>query len=422
MMTTKRNRSKNGLILMKLVPNISWVKLACWVTISAVLVYGAVTNTIANITRRKNPDVALAFVRSEPVALTLNAERQFLASQAPSSLTKVERWTRRALVQQPLNPSAVRLLGYVADVRGKTHEAEKRIRLSASLSRRDFGAQLWLIEAAVRDGKNKDALTHYDIALRSVLNSRSVLFPTLTEALADREIRAAFVPYVRAAPNWMSAFLYDAIATTDNPENIAAVLMSAGKLPAGKDYRAVPVSLLYSLAAKSKFDAFQQYYTSLSGASRETLNSVGLTSATVNLRYAAAGWQILDAAAVGGGFAEKEVPGQFRFNAFAGSGERGAIMHKYLFLAPGNYRLFVEHKAVESAPDANAEWIVQCLSNQTATGIGTAMVPIREGTFTAQTEFTVAPGCPAQLLLLRAAGGSGQSGAEFTVERITLGR
>lgn len=397
-------------------------KLACWMILSAALIFTASVNAVSNITRRKNPDIALAVVSWEPVALTTKAERQFLVSQSPASLAKVERWARHALVQQSLNPAAIRLLGYTADMRRQPREAEKLVRLAAELSRRDFGAQLWLIEAEVRDGRNRAALNHYDMALRSVLDSRLVLFPTLTDALADREIRAAFVPYVRRAPNWMPAFLYDAIATTENPENVSAALITAGKLPDERDYRPIPTALLNRLATKFRFAAFQQYYLTLPGSRRDTLQSASLNSATVNLRHPSAGWQILDTAAVGGSFTEKKANGQFLLNAFAGSGERGVIMHKYLFLKPGSYKLFVEHSATETSPDANVEWTVQCLSEEGAPSIGTATAPIRQGLFTAHTEFAVQPTCPAQMLLLRASGGSGQSGTEFAVERITLVR
>ncbi len=398
-------------------------KLVVWAIISAILVCAATINAVANITRRKAPAIALSVIPGEPVALAAAAERQFTASQSPASLAAVDRLLRQAVRQQPLHPAAIRLFGYSADIKGKPVAARNALMLAARLSRRDFGTQLWLIEDAVRDGNNGRALVHYDIALRTTISSRPILFPTLTDALAEPAIRRALVPYVRKGPNWMPAFLYDATAATENPENVAALLLAAGNMTYRGDFSNVPNAVLNRLATKSRFAAFQAYFLSLPKASPATLGAVDLDKKTVGLEFAPAGWQISEGASVGGNFSPAEKQGRFRLDAFASSGERGTVMHKFVFLQPGQYRMVARHGGLEDAPDARVDWTMQCVAGEKATPVGVASVPVVGGTFAAEMEFAVpASGCDGLMLVLQAAGGSAQGGAEFSVDRITLER
>lgn len=398
-------------------------KLIIWVLAGSLLAYGATVNAVGNITKRRAPAIALSVVPSDAVALASQAERQFMSSQSRSSLAKVDSLSLRALRQQPLSPAALRLLGYTADLTGNTVTAGKRINLAARVSRRDFGTQLWLIENAVRAGDNKQALVHYDIALRTSLPSRPILFPTLTDALADKQIRDALLPYVRSPPNWMPAFLADAMAGTENPQHVAELLLAAGKSSHRRAFKNIPDLLLNRLATKSQFAAFREYYLSLPDTDRATLESVGLNRKTVGLKHAPAAWQIAEAAALGGSFATTKIKGQYRLDAFVSSGETGSIMQKLLFLKPGSYRLTAQHTALENAADARIEWIIQCLDNQQrAIPITTAASPVKAGGFAVSADFTVTGACEAHMVVLQAAGGSAQGGAEFSVERIDLRR
>lgn len=395
------------------------VRLVVWVLLSAALVYAATITAVSNITRRKAPAVALSVMPGDPVALVATAERQFSASQSKSSLARVDQNARRAVQEQSLHPAALRLLGYSADLQGKSAKAKSQVNLAARLSRRDFGAQLWLIEAAVQDGDNAKALVHYDLALRTTIASRPILFPTLTDALADAEIRAALLPYLRKKPNWMPAFLYDSIAATENPEHVMALLLSAGKFSYRDGFANVPDALLNRLASKFRFAEFEKYYLSLPNTNRSTLTSADFGSKTIGLQFAPAGWQIADADGVGGDFAPIGA-GRFRLDAYASSGERGTVMRKFMFLKPGRYRLVARQSAPDTAPDARAEWIVQCLADEKATPVGSESLAVTSGKSVAEVRFDISPECRAQAIVLQAQGGSEQGGAEFSVERIEL--
>jgi hypothetical protein len=194
------------------------------------------------------------------------------------------------------------LLCYVADVRGDTKKARELMLLSHKVSRRDFGTQLWLIEDAVARGDKKQALYHYDIAMRTTPSSFPILFPTLTGALSDPEVRVALAPIVRQAPIWLPSYLSEAINTVENPANLADVLVKAGGLPEEEVYQNLSNALLGQLAAKNKFPAFRQYYLTLNGSKPAAFQSAALTKDTVNVRYPAMGWQVVENVGIGGSF------------------------------------------------------------------------------------------------------------------------
>lgn len=401
-------------------PPIYWLKLVIWFSIIGYIAWLSFIHAVANITWQQNPDMALRFVPDHPLALSRKADELFAEKQDPATLAKVEAMAKQSLRGGALNPVAIRLLGYVADVRGDQAKARELMLLSQKVSRRDFGTQLWLIEDAVARGDKKQALYHYDIALRTTPSSFPILLPTLVGALDDPEVRSGLVPYVKAAPQWLPSFLGEAINTSKNPANVADVLMRAGPLPDREDYRAWANSLLLQLAAKSKFSAFQQYYLSLPGSKRASLGTANMETATVNLHYPAAGWQVADNPAIGGSFSQVDKQGRYSLNAFAGSGERGEIMRKYLFLKPGDYRFSAQYLAQESAADAEVRWDLQCLSANGNQGKWFTTSPVRNGKASDTQEFSLGSDCPCQLLTLQLAGGSGQLGAELTLQSVNI--
>jgi hypothetical protein len=309
-----------------------WIKLVAILTATTYLAWLSFIHAAANITWQQNPDTALYYVPDHPLALSRKADELFAQKQDPATLAKVEAMAKQSLRGGALNPVAIRLLGYVADARGDTKKARDLMLLSQKVSRRDLGTQLWLIEDAVARNDKRAALNHYDIAMRATPSSFPILFPTLTGALGDPDVRIALAPIVQQAPVWLPAYLGDAINGIENPANLADVLVKAGRLPDEENYRNISNALLGQLAAKNKFPAFRQYYLSLKGGNKAAFQSASLTGETVNLAHPAAGWQAIENVGVGGVFSQPDARGRFSLSAFAGSGQRGEVMRKLLFL------------------------------------------------------------------------------------------
>lgn len=422
-MNSSKRRKKRGFSIASFIPTLSplrWLWLVVLTIGTLTLAYHSMAFSIAMIARRNNPDLALRFVANEPVALATKADLQLLKSQTPKSLALAERWAKESIRQQPLNPTAVRILGYIADARGQRAKARELILLAEKLSRREFGAQLWLIEDAAARNDIKTALRHYDIALRTTAESPTILFPTLNDALALPEVRKGMVPYIREWPNWMTSYIGQAIGSVENPADVADIMLRAGKVPAREENRSIPDALLSQLAAKAKFTTLRQYYNSLPDARPLALTSAAMNASTVNLRYAAAGWQLTDNPALGGSFVKTEQGNGFSLHAFAGSGERGVLMTKLLFLTPGRYRLQAQYRAEESAGDAEIRWDINCPSATNSGNLAFATAKVVKGNSATALDFNIPAGCTAQQLVLQLAGGSSQIGAEFVLRSVSV--
>lgn len=417
---SRKRKANSRFDALRAKPPLYWLKFVAFFSLVGFVAYQSAIHAIANITWQQNPELALSFVPDHPLALSLKADIQFQESQSPASLRKVEAMARQSLKGQPLNAVAVRLLGYVADVRGDRKKARELMLLAQKISRRDFGTQLWLIEDAVARGDKKQALYHYDIAMRTTVSSHPILFPTLVGALDDPEVRTGLAPYIRRSPDWLPGFIGEAINTSENPANVADMLVKAGKLPDRDDYRSLSNSLLAQLAAKSNFTAFRQYYLSLPGSVSATLQSAALNKATVNIRYPVAGWQLVDNPAIGGAFSAPDKSGRHSLSAFAGSGERGELMRKYLFLKPGTYRFASSYDAAEGAPDAEIRWDLQCMSAKGNKSAWFTTTPVAKGKSANLQDFSLGADCPNQMLLLQLAGGNGQLGAEFVLNSVDI--
>lgn len=403
-------------------PPLYWLKIVAIFSVTGYLAWLSFIHAVANITWQQNPDMALRFLPDHPLALSRKADEMFAEKQDPATLAKVEAMAKQSLRGGALNPVAIRLLGYVADVRGDQKRARELMLLSQKVSRRDFGTQLWLIEDAVARGDKKQALYHYDIALRTTPSSFPILLPTLVGALDDPDVRAGLAPYVRQKPEWLVNFLSEAINTMDNPANLAETLIRSGGLPDREDYRNLSNALLVQLASKNRFAAFRQYYLSLKDNQGSTFETASLSKNTVNLQYPAAGWQLVDSAAIGGAFSQAGKDGRHSLAAFAGSGERGELMRKYLFLKPGDYSFAARYSAQETAPDSEVRWDLQCLSAAGNVAKWFVATPVRQGSFSSTQDFSIGADCPNQVLAFQVAGGSGQLGAEFTLRSVDVRR
>jgi hypothetical protein len=419
---SRKRKGNPRLAALRAKPPLYWVKLVAWFSVVGYVAWLSFIHAVANITWQQNPDMALRFVPDHPLALSRKADELFAEKQDAATLARVEAMAKQSLRGGALNPVAIRLLGYVADIRGNREKARELMLLSHRVSRRDFGTQLWLIEDAVARGDKNQALFHYDIAMRTAPSSYPILFPTLIGALADPDVRKGLVPYVRRAPEWLSGFLIEAMNTGNNPANLADVLVKSGRLPETEQYRNLSDALLRQLAENEKLPAFRQYFASLPNSNVESLQMVALGKATVNLRYPAAGWQVVDSAAIGGGFSAPDKNGQQKLTAFAGSGERGEMMRKILFLNPGPYRFQANYSAVESSPDAEIRWDLLCLKAAGPSALWFTVDRVKSGRFSNAQKLDIPADCPHQMLTLQLAGGSSQAGMEFTLNSLSLTR
>lgn len=378
----------------------------------AACAYVSFAVTSAQIVRNKLPEQALDLNPFDAIAPAFLVERQmarnyrFLATEtAKASLTD-------ALSRQPANARAVRLMGYVQDVSGNKNKAAHTLTLAERLSRRDAGTQLWLLEDAVQRDDVPNVLQHYDRMLRTSNDSRNVLFPILTSALKNGEVRTAFARYIRQPSPWVATYLSYGILEGGDPVSIADAIDVAGGLPNTEQFGTLNTQLLDRLVAVGQFARARQFYLSLPGRRATDLERVDLNDATVNPANSPVAWQ---PTATGSSGAEIGNSGRsLSMRIFGTSGETVAVARKMLILTPGRYSLTLKIGTVEGDPKSAIGIVVGCKAVGQDTVLLEQRVPLEKSPTVASASFSVPAQCEAEFVTLQAIGGLGEQG--FDVE------
>ena len=372
---------------------------------------------VSGVTRTTNPQLALTFMPDESTALAARAEELFLAKPEQPS-PDVRAMALAALRQQAINPKALRLLGFVADSHGDPVKAEAYMRLAEKLTRRDPGAQLWLVESSARKGDTKQTLVHYDIALRTAPNTQPLLFPQLLGALEDAEIRAALKPYVRAKQSWAAGFMSYANANSKDLPSLTSLYLESGGMVDPKEDRDQRYQLISRLINEKYFSDASRLYRVMPGAAKARLTDIGFDAQDRDGGAGPMGWQILDDPDAGGGFGGDDKGQRANLSVFANSSTTRPVATKLLYLAPGPFLFSARLVALDRGEGGFLRWQMLCPSRESSVPFWTF------DTISVSTRVALAipSDCPVQRIELVVSGGQGQTGLEATIANIAISR
>lgn len=370
---------------------------------------------MSGVTRSKLPAMALSYVPNESRALASQAEQLFFQNpQNPSAQSRA--LAIKALKAQLVNPSAVRTLGYFADSMGERKKALALIEAAERLSRRDAGAQVWLLDHDARANNAKGALAHYDILLRTNPASQDVLFPRLLEAISDPSIRSALRPFVENNEGWGNAFLLYATSEGKNLQNVVELMIESDR-KSDTDLKFLQkVNLLKQLTSKKYYGEAKRLFLTMNDVKPESLASVRFLASDIDQVYGPMGWQKLEVDDAGADF--ENADGKVILRAYANPNTTRGIARKLLYLSAGKYTLTTRTSTTKEADGAALRWDVSCASTSGAPVI--QEFPVRPPHDSAT--FTVAQGCDTVALDLVISGGQGRDGVEVLIPQITLSK
>jgi hypothetical protein len=379
------------------------------------------TLAASGVTRTKNPQASLTMLAGESNALANRADQIYFTNPGNPS-PSVVKLARRALLQQALNPKAIRLLGYVSDLRGNKTQALLKIELAAKLSRREAGAQIWLIEHYAQASDTVKTLKHYNILLTVKPDAQALLYPRLVNAIDDGPIRAALLPYMRENRAWMSGFLSHAIGDKKDISSLVNLIAEAKGFPKSdpgdETSRQQERSLIGRLVGEKRFDEAQRIYRLIPGAQAARLSNPVFDDRDRDAQYGAMGWQIPDDPNAGGGFAGKKGRGRPALSIFANSSTTQIVASRLLYLQPGNYRFSAQLSQLESGDGGYIRFQLRCPTSELASPAWTFAVDPKHAT----SSLKVPLGCPVQFLDIVASGGEGQLGMEATISSVAIMR
>ena len=406
----------------RLVSSIRAIGLIRGFAVLAVAVVGgwlAAVLAVSGVTRIKSPQTALMLLPSDSVALAARADQVLFANPAkPPPETAM--LARAALKQQALNAKAIRILGYLAEANGDRREALALIKMAARLSRREPGAQLWLIEFYALESDIKKTLGHYDILLTTKPDAQVLLFPRLLYAIEDATVRAALIPYLRQDKSWTSSFLWHAINNNEDLTNVVHLILEARGFPKTKSdkqtSREQERTLINRLVGENRFVDARRMYALMPNASPALLTNPDFTEEDRDGRFGSMSWRIPDDPNASGSFVNKEGQRKPALSIFVSSATTRTVASRLLYLQAGTYRLNVKFSQFERGDGGFVQFQIRCPN-------GTSSAPIWIFTVYSKRsvgKFDVPINCPTQFLDIVASGGKAQLGLEATIDSVSI--
>lgn len=378
--------------------------------------------SLAQITRAKNFSLALRFSPREPIALANLADSRVLnAAHHPAMWGKAVQPALLSIRGQAINSRALRILAFAIQDNQPASAQRALATLAIRSSRREAAAHIWMIEDRVAHNDVLGALKHYDMAMRSSAEGRSILYPLLINAMEDRDVRRSLVPFLRARPDWLYGFLERAVATSANPSNVASIVEEAGGWPEGGGYNWLANGLLARMVAESQFSSAARHYLTLKRARPSLLVSPDITEDSFSDAHGVMAWQKLGTSSSGVDYVGNRSSEGF-MHVYAASGDNQIVARKLLLLKPGTHQMTISFGDSRMPSGAYLKWSLTCLAR------ARPGVVLQSATSPPKTDSRLllklgVPGnCEAVALDLEISAGQNQQGAEAVVKSITLSR
>lgn len=374
---------------------------------------------LAEVARTRDPALVTR-VTADPIAPLLLLQRQAVNEPRRIFDKAILIEARKSLRYQAINTAPLRLLA----IRGqalKDSSALTFAHLSERVTRRDLMTQLVLIEEAVRLDDHDLALRHYDKALRTSGEARTVLFPILSKALKDDVILDALIPYVRTRANWMPEFIQYALRDgPTGPRGTAELLVRAGAGRQADLMEPVAATLIGTLLEQGEFALARQLFLQLPGTSARHFEQAGFDVATTNPFYGPFAWTPRTDALAGASFEGSPDQDQRTARIFASTGERQVALRRMLALRPGQYRHSETRSKVAGDDTSRAYWEMKCPTRTGFEPIWRASIDRSSYNVAGAKGPLVPTDCPYQLLELTAVGGDSPGGLEATIAAFDL--
>lgn len=367
------------------------------------LIWLSLAVTLANLTARNRPAIALAWWPASALGNASLAESLIDEASPPAAdLARAEALAERALRREPVNVVAARTLGIVAVMRRQEASAERALNYAEALSKRDLPTQLILIEREVARNDIAGALRHYDRALTTSRRSAELLFPVLLRASADPHIARPLAALLAERPTWWLAFTERLVAEGRSPQSLGMILAALRLDINHEGERPLLSSGLMRLAnIGGHRQAFALYRRAMPAQARvATLVRNGDFQSADGLQPF--DWSFIESAEISGYRQLRDGrSGDYSLFVTTSSGLSGEVARQLLLLPSGRYRLTFNAGQLPADIISRPQLRVLC-ADETEMELGAARAdPATRGRGIA--DFTVsAARCPAQWLSVRA--------------------
>jgi hypothetical protein len=327
-----------------------------------------------------------------------------LVKQNPSiDLPKIRAWLVSAVVNDPLNARALRILGQISSISGDDRHASQLMDTAARMSLHQGIAVFWMMRQSSQSGDYSKAVYYADALLRTDPDTIRYVAPLLAH-LAEQRSSSDFVKSIlRTNPPWRDEFLKDLPSYISDARTPLELLLALRTSPAPPN--PIEIDPYLQFLVSHKFYELA-YYTWLQFLPPKVLAKAGLLfngSFDIAPSGSPFDWLISQGSGVTIDIVPRsdKVDGRALLVDFLFGRVDYHSVEELVVLAPGTYQFTGQYQGKLVGP-RGLKWRVKCAGDQ-GTPIGESSMI--SGTDSAWQEvqfaFTVPPKqCPAQYLSL----------------------
>lgn len=375
----------------------------------------AVMQSLAMVIQKRSPGEAHALAPNNGFITSQLASK--LSGPAATGLDRerADRLARMALRQDPTTVDAAVVLGLNMQIRGDTKFARRPYIYAQTLSRRNLQAQLWAIDDAVTRGNLLPILKHFDIALRTSQVASALLFPTLTTAMVEPEIRTALAQTLAKGPAWANGFMSYVVSEGTDPEATASLFRTVSHL-GGVVPDQDSASVINTLIGAGKFDQAWAYYISIypDAARQSSRDPTFEKHAQTPTPF---DWTPFNDGSISASIQrDGQKGGVLTFSAPPSIG--GPVVRQIEMLPSGDYVLEGQSEGIAQTDDARPYWSLSCNGGSDLNRVDVPNSSVENGLFGGH--FTVPKDCPMQVLTFNVRPSSNISGVTGQIDRLLL--
>lgn len=279
----------------------------------------------------------------------------------PQTIDEIRVQVEQALVNDPLNARALRILGQLADRAADGARAKRLMAAAARRSIRESAALSWLMRKSLEHRDYHAAISYSDTLLRTRSRARAPMMPVLAQLAQNQEAIAPLKTLLAAGPPWRAQFfsaLAKRITDARTPLDLLLSLKDTPYPPTSADLR----GYLNVLVQRKLYDL--AYYTWLQSLPAGQLSTTGYL-VNGSFEQAPSGlpfdWELnggegvtLEIAARSDQEGRHALLIEFGHGRIAFRGPRQLVV-----LGPGSYRLKGQHRG-EIIGRRGLKWRVVC--------------------------------------------------------------
>jgi hypothetical protein len=375
------------------------LKLVLFAALAAGLMWEVTSRTFAAFLANLAPERALYIHSQQPTALLKLAQIKLAASDEKQARRRAE----QALLSDPLNAQALRILGQIAEMSKDGPRSWQLMRASVRRSLNETFSVVWLMDKSAERRDYAEAMYYADVLLRTrpQLGSEFAI-PVLARIAEDKEAVVAFKEMLSRDPPWRAQF-FDALpgSITDarTPLDLLMALKDSPVPPAAAELR----GYLNFLIGR-KFYALA-YYTWLQFLSPDQISGAGFVfNGGFETVPSGLPFDWLISSGAGATVDIDTIPDDGGNRALFARFEDGRVdfgsVAQLIMLAPAEYRLEATYKG-KLLGQRGLKWRITCVEGPTAIGESGMIKGISSAWKTVEFSFTIPnSNCPAQYLHL----------------------